>query len=462
MFRNRSLRFRIAFAYIGGALVVSGFVAIATYGITSIRLTNQRQHAAYTRSLDAIAFINEYYQSNRPNRSPSDLLSLLGERIGGGEVVFVSGNQSQSSSGGLTDTSIPLELRQAVHERGQVGWIIFGTPRQLVFGTQLPNNKTVDAYFLYKLADLDDTLSLLRKIFVGVVAFALALAGAVGLRLADRTIRPLRAASEAASLVAKGQLDTRLEVSSDDELGRLARSFNQMAEALGQRIARERQFVSDASHELRTPLTALKTSVDYVAERASELPPRLASAIGLAAGEVRALQRLVSDLLELTRAEAGGAQVLKEDLDLVAFAHEVVRRRAPETDVEILGPEHLIVQTDKARLERVVGNLVENAVVHGEGKRISIALSQDNGEAVIHVADRGPGIPEAQQQRIFERFWRGDASRHRHERVGAGLGLAIARENAGLIGAALRVESTPEVGTTFEVRVPCDEDEDTE
>src|SRR5207302_2477388 len=323
----------------------------------------------------------------------------------------------------------------------------------LVSGTQLPNNKTVAAYFVYKLADLDETLSLLRKIFVAVVAFALALAGAVGLRLADRTIRPLRAASEAAGLVARGQLDTRLEESSDDELGRLARSFNLMAEALGQRIARERQFVSDASHELRTPLTALKTSVDYVADRASDLPPKLAAAIGLAAGEVRALQRLVSDLLELTRAEAGGAQVEKEDLDLVAFAHEVVRRRAPETPVDVVGPEHLIVQTDKARLERVVGNLVENAVVHGEGREISIELSQNNGQAVILVADRGPGIPEGQLKRIFERFWRGDSSRHRHERVGAGLGLAIARENAGLIGAELRVDSTPNVGTTFEVRV---------
>jgi len=460
VFRRRSLRFRIAFGYIGGALLVSGLVAGATYALTSQSLTRQRVQAAKTRSLDAVAYINDYYQSSRANRSPSELLALLRERIGG-EVIFVSPLGTGSSSPGLSETTIPVPLRHAV-KSGRVGYVIYGSPRDLVFGTQLPNNRTIDAYFVYKLADLDETLSLLRKIFVAVVAFALALAAAVGFRLADRTIRPLRAASEAAGLVAKGRLDTRLEESSDDELGRLAKSFNQMAQSLGERIARERQFVSDASHELRTPLTALKTSVDYVADRASELPPRLASAIGLAAGEVRALQRLVSDLLELTRAEAGGAQVMKEDLDLIAFAHEVVRRRAPETPVEIVGPEHLIVQTDKARLERVVGNLVENAVVHGGGHEISIELSESNGHAVIQVTDRGPGIPEAQIQRIFERFWRGDASRHRHERVGAGLGLAIARENAGLIGAELHVDSTPDVGTTFEVRVPADEAEDEE
>jgi two-component system, OmpR family, sensor histidine kinase MtrB len=457
VFRRRSLRFRIAFGYIGGALLVSGIVAGATYGITSNRLTTQRKNAAITRSKDAVAYINEYYASTRANRSADELLSLLQSRIGG-DVLFVTGRAEKSSAVNVSQKTIPRQLRSAV-AAGHVAYVTFGSPRKFIFGTQLPNNRQIYAYFVYKFTDLDTTLSLLRNIFVGVVAFALALAGAVGLRLADRTIRPLRAASEAAQLVAKGHLDTRLEESSEDELGRLARSFNQMAQSLGERIARERQFVSDASHELRTPLTALKTSVDYVADRASDLPPKLASAIGLAAGEVRALQRLVSDLLELTRAEAGGAHVMKEDLDLVAFAHEVVRRRAPETPVAIVGPDDLIVQTDKARLERVVGNLVENAVVHGEGREISIELSENNGHAVINVTDRGPGIAEGQVQRIFERFWRGDASRHRHERVGAGLGLAIARENAGLIGAELRVESTPGVGTTFEVRVPAEEED---
>jgi signal transduction histidine kinase len=117
------------------------------------------------------------------------------------------------------------------------------------------------------------------------------------------------------------------------------------------------------------------------------------------------------------------------------------------------------VYTDKARLERVVGNLLENAVVHGEGRDVCIELAETDGEARITVTDRGPGIPDGQMQRIFERFWRGDTSRHRRERVGAGLGLAIARENAGLIGAQLAVESAPDVGTTFEVRVPAHENE---
>jgi two-component system sensor histidine kinase MtrB len=456
--RRRSLRFRIAFAYIGGALLVSGFVAITTYAITSSLLTRQRTNAVVGRAFDGVRFANEYFASTRTNRSLQDVAGVLRERSVGGEVVLTAPNGiSASSSAATIAQSIPSVLRRDV-SAGRPGWITFDNPRRIAIGLYLPNSKNIDIYFVYSLADLDQTLSLLSKILAGVVAGAVVLAAAVGARLAARTIRPLRAASEAASLVAQGQLDTRLEESSTDELGRLARSFNQMAAALAQRIARERQFVADASHELRTPLTALKTSVDYVADRAADLPPRLATAIGLAAGEVRALQRLVDDLLELTRAEAGAAQVLKEDFDLVDFAREVARRRAPDVAVQIFGPERLVVQTDKAKLERVVGNLLENAVVHGEGREISIQVAQNNGTAVISVADRGPGIPEAQLQRIFERFWRGDASRHRRERVGSGLGLAIARENAALIGAELLVDSAPDVGTTFELRMPAGED----
>jgi two-component system sensor histidine kinase MtrB len=165
------------------------------------------------------------------------------------------------------------------------------------------------------------------------------------------------------------------------------------------------------------------------------------------------MSRLVSDLLELTRVEAGGINVSSGEVDLRDFATEVVRRRAPDTPVEIEGPEHLVVQTDKARLERVVGNLVENAVVHG-GEGVRILIETDNGVPSITVADRGRGMDQDEISRIFDRFWRGDASRQRDGRVGAGLGLSIARENAKLIGADLKVVSAPGEGTRFEVHLP--------
>jgi two-component system sensor histidine kinase MtrB len=309
-------------------------------------------------------------------------------------------------------------------------------------------------YFVYSLDPVDRTLNLLWQVLVVLVAVAGAVAGAVGLRLADRTIRPLRAAADAARIVAEGELETRLEETGEDELARLARDFNFMTRALEERIARDRRFVSDVSHELRTPLTTLKTSIDYIADRVAELPPRLRSAVGLAADEVRSLGRLVDDLLDLTRVEAGGVHVAWEDINLRDFATEVVRRRALGTLVDIEGPDHLFVRTDKMRLERVVGNLVENAVVHGGGEDVRITVDSETGLARIVVMDRGPGIPGDQLPSIFDRFWRGDTSRQRDGRVGAGLGLAIARENARLIGADLNVESVSGEGTRFEVLIP--------
>lgn len=454
MLRIHSLRFRIAFAYIVGTLLVSGAIAVGTFAITSIVLTRQEIQSAKSRSFDEMSFI----QSSARAGTRTDLSEQLAPLVQRGTTVVVTGPDidSQSTDVGVTEEAIPAALREAV-EDGKVAYITFNGPdhRLIAFGTYLPgSDPEVNAFFLYSLERVDRTLSLLWRVLLGLVLVAIAVAGAVGLRLAERTIRPLRLAAQAARRVAAGHLQTRLTETGEDELSRLAGAFNQMTEALEDRIMRERRFVSDASHELRTPLTALKTSVDYLADRSEELPPRLRSAAGLAAEEVRALQRLVDDLLELSKAEAGGVSVSVEDVDLVNFAGEVARRRAPATDVEIVAPDHLIVRTDKARLERVVGNLLENAAFHGGGHDVTITLAEENGAARITVTDRGPGIEPAQLQRIFERFWRGDASRRRDGRVGAGLGLAIARENAGLLGADLHVSSESGVGTAFEVVLP--------
>jgi two-component system sensor histidine kinase MtrB len=156
----------------------------------------------------------------------------------------------------------------------------------------------------------------------------------------------------------------------------------------------------------------------------------------------------------LSRADAGAVHVAEDEVDLTNFANEIARRRAPNTTVEIEGPEHLVVLTDKMRLERVVGNLLENAVKHGGGEEVRITLEALNGAARIIVADRGPGIDHEQLPRIFDRFWRGDVARSRESGVGAGLGLAIAHENAKLLGADLLVESTAGEGTRFEVLLP--------
>jgi signal transduction histidine kinase len=463
--RLHSLRFRIASAYIFGALIVSGGVAGGTYFITSWVLTRQTVEEARVQAFDQLAFLRDQLNLGPSVPRIRTYLQTLQQR-GTELVVKISGiTNAETTSVDITADAIPEELRQAV-ESGRVGYAIFSGPghRRLAWGSLVPGlevevefegeQRTIATYFVYSLEGIDRTLSLLWRVLLGVLAVATAVAGAVGLRLADRTIRPLRVAADAARKVAEGGLETRLEATGEDELARLARDFNSMTEALEERIIRERQFISDVSHELRTPLTALKTSIDFIAERGANLPPALRSAVGLAAEEVSALRRLVDDLLELTRADAGSMHITMDEIDLRNFAMEIARRRAPETDVHIEGPDELLVHTDKMRLERVVGNLLENAVMHGGGEEVRIMLEAVNGAARIVVADRGPGIAQDQLPRIFDRFWRGDRARSRDGGVGAGLGLAIAHENAKLIGADLQVESVEGEGTRFEVLLP--------
>ncbi len=454
MFRVRSLRLRIALSYILGAVLVSGLVAFGTYVITARVLVGQVIDSSKSQTFDELTFLKDRIESGG-TAALSSHLGVLQQR-GSDVVATVPGRTADSTSVGVALKTIPAELQEAV-EGGDVGYAVFEGPghRQLAFGSRVPATTTpVFVYFVYSMEGVDQTLELLWQVLIGVVAAAAIIAGAVGLRLADRTTRPLRAAADAARKVAEGGLDTRLSEEGEDELARLAADFNRMTQALELRIARELQFVSDVSHELRTPLTTLKTSIDYIAERVEGLPPRLSQAVGLATDEVRALSRLVNDLLELTRAEAGGVHVSSDEVDLRDFATEIVRRRAPETDVDIEGPEHLVVRTDKSRLERVVGNLVENAVMHGGGQQVRITLDRSNGAATITVADNGPGISAEEISHIFDRFWRGDRARQRDGKVGAGLGMSIAKENAKLIGAELKVDSTPGQGTRFHVVLP--------
>jgi two-component system sensor histidine kinase MtrB len=454
--RFSSLRFRIAAAYIAGAIVVAGAVAAGTYSITSWALTRQAIQNAKVQTFDQLAFLRDQLDLNPGPGKIRTYLQTLQQR--GSELVAKTQGirNAESTSLDVTEKAVPIELRRAV-ESGRVGYAIDRGPgyRRLFFGSPVPG-RTIYTYFVYSLESIDRTLSLLWRVLLAVLAIAGGAAGAVGLRLADRTIRPLRVAADAAQKVAQGGLETRLEATGEDELARLARDFNLMTEALENRINRERQFISDVSHELRTPLTALKGSIDFIGDRTSELPTSVRRAIGLAAEEVTSLQRLVSDLLELSRADAGAVQVATDEFDLRDFADHIARTRAPHTTVEIEGPEHLVVHTDKMRLERVVGNLLENAVMHANGEDVRITLEALNGAARIVVADRGPGIDHEQLPRIFDRFWRGDASRTRETGVGAGLGLAIAHENAKLIGADLQVESTIGEGTRFEVVLPSE------
>jgi two-component system sensor histidine kinase MtrB len=263
-------------------------------------------------------------------------------------------------------------------------------------------------------------------------------------------------ASVAARSLAEGLLETRLPVTGSDEFGAWAQAFNEMAAALEAKIsalsaaqARERRFTADVAHELRTPLTALVGEASLLAAHLDAMPPEARRPAELLVADVGRLRRLVEDLMEISRFDAGAETVRTEAVDLGSLVAAAIRSRGWEQQVR-LDADELVLASDPRRLERIVANLVGNALEHG-GRGVAVRVARDALGAFVEVADRGPGIPPEHLPHLFERFYKADLSRAGH---GTGLGLAIARENARLLGGDIEVHSELGAGTRFTLRLP--------
>jgi two-component system sensor histidine kinase MtrB len=204
------------------------------------------------------------------------------------------------------------------------------------------------------------------------------------------------------------------------------------------------------SHELRTPLAALQATGEVLAGHREELSPAAREAADLVVEDVVDLRRLIEDLLEVSELDSRRATVRYEPVDLQSLAQAVVKRRRAEVPVE--GP-HVVTAADKARTERILGNLVDNALQHAGGEGVRVAVSSSNGTCEVAVRDRGPGIAPGDLPHLFERFYKADRSRSR-ARGGIGLGLAIAMQNARLMGGTIVVSSEEGAGSTFTLQLP--------
>ncbi len=312
-----------------------------------------------------------------------------------------------------------------------------------------------ELYFVFSEQELEDELGQLRTILlVGVLILAL-VGTLVGAILARRTLAPVGRASAAAQSLAEGLLETRIPVESADEFGAWAASFNEMAEALEAKItalsqaeARERRFTSDVAHELRTPLTALVGEAELLGEHLDQMPADARRPAELLIADVARLRRLVDDLMEISRLDASGETLHLEPVDLAALVQAIVRSRGWD-GVRIEAPDAARLVTDPRRLERIVANLIGNAVEHGGG---DVVVSVRG--TTIEVSDDGPGIPAGDLPHVFDRFYKADRAR---SAGGSGLGLAIALENARLLDATLDVASEEGRGTRFTLRLPVTE-----
>jgi two-component system sensor histidine kinase MtrB len=364
-------------------------------------------------------------------------------------VVTRSG-QTYLSGTGVTLRSVPRELRELVR-RGDLGYERTTVAGQHFLVTGTPTVNGSGLYFFFAEDGLRHELAVLRNILLAGVGILVLLAAFAGYALARSTLRPVGRASAAAQSLAEGLLETRLPVEGKDEFGVWAQSFNEMAAALEAKIeqlqaaqARERRFTADVAHELRTPLTALVGEASLLGEHLDRMPPESRRPAELLIADVGRLRRLVEDLMEISRFDAGAESVHAEEVDVPVLVGAAIRARGWGDRVRLEG-DGLRVTSDPRRLERIVANLVDNAFEHG-GTRVTVRI--EDGE--IEVADDGPGIAPEHLPHLFERFYKADASR---SGSGTGLGLAIARENARLLGGDLTVESRPGEGSRFTIHL---------
>ncbi len=386
-----------------------------------------------------------------------DFLPLEGDRqhnllasfeSSGRHVVLVTEQGTTPSSPDLLST--PSQATRAVAAEGDLAYERKG--ELLLAGGRIPGS-TAQLFVLYPEQRIHQDLAQLRTVLLAGWAAAVLVAALVGHVLARRTLEPVGRASDAARAIAEGLLATRLPVRDRDEFGAWAQSFNHMAgeleakmTALASAQARERRFTADVAHELRTPVTALVAAASMLREHLQAMPTEARRPAELVVSDVVRLRRLVDELIEISRLDAGQEDISIRPTELVALVRAIVASRGWQAQVELAG-EPVVVPTDPRRLERVLANLIANAVEHG-GAAVRVRVGAD---ASVQVSDHGPGIDAEHLPRLFERFYKADPSRGTG---GSGLGLAIAWENARLLGAQLHVESEVGAGTLFRLTLP--------
>ncbi|MEY4410870.1 MAG: hypothetical protein RLZ69_444 [Actinomycetota bacterium] len=382
--------------------------------------------------------------------------------------------QSPMSSN-LSLQAIPSQLRSKVAKAGSTlqyqsvsiptatgihPGIVVGAP------IQIPLAGAYELYLVFDLQNEQDTLLFVQRTLVVGGLVSLALIALVSYFVTNWLVAPLRTASEVAESIASGDLDKRLPAKGTDVIATMAASFNKMADSLQKQITKvtnvstmQQRFVSDVSHELRTPMTTIRISGDMLFRNRDKLAPSLKKDAETLNDQIIRFEALLGDLLELSRFDAGGVRPHMELQDIqqvvgmaIVSVEPLARSKGSKINVDL--PTELVeVELDSRRIERLLRNLLANAIEHGEGKPIDVHVGADSNAAAITVTDYGIGMSKEQLDRVFDRFWRADPSRQRTS-GGTGLGLAISQEDANLHGGWLQVWARPNQGACFRLTLP--------
>ncbi len=342
-----------------------------------------------------------------------------------------------------------------------------GSRLYLVFGRQVGQRwGNLQVYYFFPLDEEVSAAGLVRNT-ITITGLALVLMLALVAALVTRmVVNPVRVAARTAQRLSNGLLDQRMEVKGEDDLAALAASFNHMAENLQRHILRleemsrlQRRFTSDVSHELRTPLTTVRMAADLIFTEREKFDAPVARSAELLQAELNRFEGLLSELLEISRFDAGFAVLDAEPANLGPLVSRVIDRLAPvaaRAGVTLefdLPKEPIVAEVDVRRVERILRNLVGNAIEHGDGKPVKVRLAERSGAVAVTVRDHGVGLKPGEEKLVFNRFWRADPSRARHT-GGTGLGLSISVEDARLHGGWLEAWGEPGQGAQFRLTLP--------
>jgi two-component system sensor histidine kinase MtrB len=402
--------------------------------------------------------------------SSNRIVGQLAETLGDGYTPPGFGSM-QFTTGQISNELHTRVLKVPARQAWQSVALSQGDDRQsagIVVGQllRIPGVGTYDVYIAYDLADADETLQFVQRTlwFAGLTLVAL-IAGISWLVLRSVSA-PIIEAAETSARLASGELGVRLPVHGEDELASLGHSFNAMADSIERQIKElaelslvQQRFVSDVSHELRTPLTTIRLAAEMLNDQKDEFDPTTARTAELLHTQVQRFETLLTDLLEISRYDAGSVQLEVEATSLAQLAEEVVDQLRPlaeshGTELRMVAPGgYSPVDMDPRRVRRVLRNLVGNAIEHGDGQPVVVTVDSNQYAVAVGVRDFGLGMRAEDAEHVFDRFWRADPSRKRTI-GGTGLGLSIALGDARLHGGALQVWSELGVGSNFVLTIP--------
>lgn len=469
------------------------FSTLAMFGIGLILQQQITKGLLASRLNVAIAEVEKAAQTvesdmQGADADPSSLKSALALTLQklGNPALATDSNAQGSNTGAFDPVIVPKDPTLAqgfvkdvpggLNTRVGAGYVAYeyttvrregvDVPALVVGSPASTSTDTFSVFLIFPLTADQTTATVVQNtLLVGGAALALALT-VIAVLVALQVVRPVRRAAAVAQRLAAGDLAERMPVRGPIELTTLARSFNGMADAIRAQIRQleefgnlQRRFTSDVSHELRTPVTTVRMAADLLYDSRRDLPPHLGRSTELLVNELDRFETLLADLLEISRYDAGMAELAPERVDIRGIittciqASEPLAAKAGTTIVPCLPAVAVLAELDSRRVERILRNLLNNAIDHAEGSAIDVELASDEKTLAITVTDHGVGLKPGEAGLVFNRFWRADPSRQR-QTGGTGLGLAISLEDARLHGGWLQASGAPGQGARFRLTLP--------